>query len=545
MTTTIVSPPQTWTAVPEADRTVDETLCADAYLLPGLAEYARSLLQYAPATAWAPSTALDILALSRHSAVALRIRRRRTVALCALLVLAAAVPAVVAADLLGPVAALVVAVGLVSLWARRTHTVYKGRGRIHGSGRRVLVGLVVAPLALLSLALEPRLWIVAGAFLLAWVAVVAELLWARHRAWLVLGRAGKLRDLAPPLDPTIEERIGRLTTTNVVAYHSARAPTPFVGSGFLVRPWSINVDVRRGARDEHGEERAPEAVDVIALYEFLGKQFVVEAAVESGGVRRLNATFRLYVDGGHVPWSSDLLTGDPPRMHHELSWNELAARIRQLDGANHLRVYFCLEEVGRHGEIAVALFVRPYLRGGLLTVGLFPHVMPPLDRALETAVASLPHHPLDRLRQALRDGTRHTPALILASPAQCAGEVWRAVRLYRARRKWHRAARRRRPWDFGALISLREGVSVTDPKALSLVVMSDLSGTYNYLSSRVLGSVKAFLDQRGIDTRVLDGTADNVQNWNFGDVRADMISFGDHNTLRHGSERDDDDDRTE
>ena len=535
-------------SAPKSESSVDETLCAAAYVRPGLAEYVRDKLQDRLAIAWAPSTTIDLLALLRHSAAALRIRRLRNVALCALLLLAATVPILLSADLIGPVAAVAMAAALVSAWGYARWRRQRGEPAVPmGRGRRVHQVLVAlaAPPALLLLVREPPLWIVAGAFLLAWSVTVAELMWTQQRARLILTRAGDLRGLASSLDPAVEKRIARLAETNVVAYHHARLPTPFVGSGFLVRPWSIDIDVRRGAPGEDGKEKVPEAVDIVALYEFLGARFDVGAVVESGGARPLNAAFRLYADGSRIPWDSDLLTGEPSALRHELEWHDLAARIRQPDSANNQRVYFCLEQIGLHGEIAVALFVQPHLHRGLLTVALFPHVMPPLDEGIEATVATLP----DSLTTALRVGTRAMPALVLASPIECAREAWRLVQLYRSRLRWRWAARRRRPRDFGALISLREGVSQTDPRALSHFVTSDLARINADLQNRVLVSVKEFLDRRGIDTRPLEDSAkrtvNSIQNWNFGDVRGDMVSFGHNNTLRYRPGRGDDDDRTE
>jgi hypothetical protein len=538
MSITTAPAPVTPAPAPPPERTVDETLCAAVHLQHGLAEDVLRMVHHGQPAAWAPSTTLDVLALVRHSAVVFRTRRRRDILLCLLVAVAIAVPAVQAGGYLGPVAGLVVAAALVLAWG---HRVYTRRGEQRETGRlrvpnaRWIIGLLVlAAAGVLVLVREPRLWItvgtVLGAIVLAWFTAVAELLWAQHRARAILTYAGAPRDLAPPVDAAVEERIARLDTANVIPYNAARAKFPFVGNGFRVRPWSVEVDVRRGATGDDGKEKVPEPVDIVEMHEFLGARFGREVPSATNGARRVNTGHRLYVDGSRIPWGSNLLVGDPPLPRERVEWHDFAERLRHPEHTDFHRVYFWIEEIGRHGEIAVALFVRPQLDGAQLSVEMVPQVVTPLKKGIEEVVASLPTHPLDRMVVALRVGTRIAPELVVRSPVECAREVWRIFRLRQGRRLWRRAARRQRPYDFGAVNSLREGLSVTSPRRLSHFVTSDLARINTYLQGRVLASVKEYLDGLGIDTEPLDDsmkkTVNNVQNWNIGDVRGDMVGFG-------------------
>lgn len=550
MSITTAPVPVTPAPAPQPERTVDETLCAAVYLQHGLAEYVLRMVHHGQPAAWAPSTSLDVLALVRHAAVVYRTRRRRDILLCLLVAVAVAVPAVQAGGYLGPVAGLVVAAALALVWGYRAYTRRREQpetGRLRVPNARWILGLLVlAAAGVLALVLEPRLWItvgaVLGAMVLAWFAAVGELLWAQHRARAILSYPGAPRDLAPALDAAVEERIARLGTANVIPYNAVRAKFPFVGNGFRVRPWSVDIDVMRGATGDDGKEKVPEPVDIVEMHEYLSARFGGEATADTNGARRVNTGHRLYVDGTRIPWGSDLLAGDPPLPRERVEWPDLAERLRHPEHTDFQRVYFWIEEVGRHGEIAVALFVRPHLDGPHLSVEMVPHVVPPLKKDIEEVVAGLPTHALDRLTVAVRVGTRIAPELAVRGPVECAREVWRVVRLRHWRRLWRRAARRRRPYDFGAILSLREGVSVTSPKRLSHFVTSDLARINTYLQGRVLACVKEYLDGLGVDTEPLDDslkkTVNNVQNWNIGDVRGDMVGFGNGNAFNAGSKDD-------
>ncbi|MGN9910376.1 hypothetical protein ACTMTJ_22745 [Phytohabitans sp. LJ34] len=540
MSITTAPAPVTPPPAPQPERTVDETLCAAVYLQRGLAEYVLGMVHHGQPAAWAPSTSLDVRALVRHSTVVFRTRRLRDILLCLLVAVAVAVPAVQAGGFLGPVAGLVVAAALALFWGYRAYTQGRERPETRIPNVRWVIGLLVlAAAGVLVLVREPRLWItvgtVLGAIVAAWSMAVGELLWAQHRARAILTHAGPPGDLAPPLDDAVEERIARLKTANVVPYNAARAKFPFVGNGFRVRPWSVDVDVLRGATGDDGKEKVPEPVDIVEMHEFLSARFGGEIPSAANGARRVGTGHRLYVDGTRIPWGSDLLAGDPPLPRERMEWPELAERLQHPEHTDFQRVYFWVEEVGRHGEIAVALFVRPHLNGAHLSVEMVPHVVPPLKKDIEEVVAGLPTHSLDRLTLAVRAGTRLAPELAVRGPIECAREVWRVIRLRHWRRLWRRAARRRRPYDFGAVNSLREGVSVTSPKRLSHFVTSDLARINTYLQSRVLGCVKEYLDGLGVDTEPLDDsmkkTVNNIQNWNIGDVRGDMVGFGNGHTF--------------
>jgi hypothetical protein len=562
MTTAITAVRSTHVTAPAQERTVDETLCAAVYVCEGLPEYVLGRFHHGPPVAWAPSPTVDALALLRHATVARRVRRLRDVFLCLLAITAVVVPAATAGQVLGGPAALVMASAMIILWYRWLY-LQRSRDRVTDPGqesrkprlrrvRRLALALAFVVPTLLIAGREPRLAFCVATIVLivafGWAAAVAELMWAQRRAQAILTRAAPPRDLAPPLDAAVEERVGRLATTNVVPYQALRASAPFVGNGFRVRPWHIDVDVHRGAIGVDGKEKVPDDVDIPRLHEFLHTHFSLETSVETTDARRWNTGHRLYLDGTRIPWGSDLLTGEPPLPRERVEWDDLVERIRHPENAIYQRAYFYLEEISRNGEIAVALFVRPQLHGAHLSIELVPHVILPIDQDVEMTVADLPEHPLDRWTVALRSCTPATLRLVLGGPAECARDVWAVIRRHYARRLWRRASRRRRRYDFGAVMSLREGVSMVDPQGLSHFVTSDLARINTHLQGRIVGSIKQYLDGLGIDTQSLDDsmkkTVNNIQNWNVGDVRADMVGFGNDNTFGRRP-HDDDYDRRE
>jgi len=510
------------------ERTAEQTLCAATYIYPRLADYVVHIFLGLLPAAWAPSVAVDPVALLRHAIAARRRHRWRDAVLLAQTLGTVGTPVVVLAVRSGPVPAATLTALLVVTWAGRAHlgTLLRAgwadawsrdrERRRRGTTRLAWALAVVACAVLLAWYLRilgPGLAAAAVGVGLSWVVVVVELLGAQHRARAVLTGGAEPRDLAPPLAPELEERLDRLAEMNVVVYDATRADAPFVGSGYQVDPWSVVVDVHRGAKDDSGKEQPPRDVCVAELHTFLADQFSVETAIEASASRQLSAGHRLYVDGSRISWHSALLTGRPPLPCQRLPASDLDRYLDQPEGTDHRRVYFQLQEVGQHGAIAVTLFVRAHRQGAALTIELVPHVLLPVLPDIEAAVGGLARHGLDRWLLAVGSGARAVLPAMVDSPACWAKRMWGWVWVRHLQFVWRRAAQRQRPYDFGSAISVREGVAMDDPKEVGYFVLADLIRIHTHLQARVLGSIKQFLDARSVNTEQFDpSSARSVHN---------------------------------
>ncbi|MFI7545282.1 hypothetical protein [Actinoplanes sp. NPDC049599] len=525
---------------------MDQTLCAAAHLVEGFADYTFRIMNGRP-QAGAPSLTEDPVALLRHAGAARRLRRFRD-ALCCLI--AFSVGGLILVRLtaeLGLLRASLVLALTIAGWAGRrqvkralrawfTWAWRNGRDR-HRKGplRWLAATALLAALAAGLVLAQPVLWTCVAVALtglaLGWFVVVGESAWAHRRAAAVLAAgAPPARQLAARLNGELERRVGQLATANVVAYSESRAAAPFVGNGFIVRPWKTDIDVTKRAA---GTEDSFELFDIVDFHEWLEAQFAIENAVESSAARQLTAGHRLYVDGRKIAWESDLVAAEQPLPRSRVDWEYLARELRQSDRAEDRRVYFYVQEVCRGGDIAVCILVRPLLQGGTLSIEFVPLVIPPIQPDVRALIDTVPIRLRDQCGRAIRIWTRHTPAAVFGSPLRCAASVAEWLHRLTQRSRWRLAARYGWFYDLGAVMSVREGVCWADPDELDHFVIRDLIRINDRLRDRLMTSIKAYLREHGIDVEQLaTGLAiTNIQNWNVGNVRADMVGFGNSNTF--------------
>jgi hypothetical protein len=203
----------------------------------------------------------------------------------------------------------------------------------------------------------------------------------------------------------------------------------------------------------------------------------------------------------------------------------------QIDG--YRRVYFCLQEVARDGEIVVSVFARPHIHDRLLYLEIAMHALFPPDPVIAAQVNKLSVHPVDRLSNAVRRGSRRLLPMIFGSFRRSWREGRFAMRRRSRRRLAERAVRRQRPFDFGANITLREGISTDDVDELHYNAIMDVVSIGASLQNRLLSVVREFLVAHRIDTTDFDKTQQTIvttiQTWNVGQVKAEMVGFGNNN----------------
>jgi hypothetical protein len=545
VTTAVASQRERVERAPVRRRTVNQTLSAATHVSEGFADYVLRILDGRP-RGGAPSVTEDPVAVVRHAAASRRLRLAREVVCClvAVVVTGAVIgrlshplgfrPAltVVALVIAGCAARRRLARGLKAVvgWAWRSK-----RDRRRPGPLWWVAGLAGATMLILALVLSrAALWDCAAMVLfglvVGGVVVIAESAVAHRRAAAIVDEgAPEPRDLASPVRRRLEQRIENLTGANVVVYSEERASAPFVGNGLVVRPWKLDIDVHR--RPPDAAEDTFELFDVVAFHEWLEGQFIVETAVESTASRQLMAGHRLYVDGRKIAWDSPLVADGRPVAH--VDWEDLAEELRHPERADDQRVYFYLQEICRNGEIGVCTFVRPLLQGGSLSIEFVPLVITPVHPDVEALIAHLPFNLRDQVGRAVRLWTFHIPAAVFGSPVRCARRLFEWGARQSVRAHWRLAVRCRWFYDLGAVMSIREGVSWRTPEELDHFAIRDLIRINDQLRDRLVTSIKTYLHAHGVDPDQLETavTVNQIQNWNVGNVRADMVGFGNDNTF--------------
>ncbi|MFI5909883.1 hypothetical protein [Dactylosporangium sp. NPDC051541] len=414
-----------------ASTAVSKRMAAWAHMSAAFADEVFAELVAPSVRAGAPAVGVDLLLLARHAALARRRRRHLNLALTGLL----------AATVLLPIA-----------------------------------GIVAGRFADLS-----------GLALLALVASFALV------AWFEYGRHVIVRHLtsfgfdepaaAPALPGTVERRIQRQMTANVVVFNGADR---FAAWGGSVERLQFTVDITKGAIVAGGHRRAVAPVRVAELYGTL------VGAVGAHEVPRLRVHTLLFVGGeaiDEVPGLRPDRTGRPDSTVDPELLDLGADRPRP-----EVCTYVCIEKSTWGGDIVTSLFVRAELRGGLLLVTCDFALLPSLRielPAVQTALAPM----------VARIAIGSTLRRMLVSPGVLLREASRWVHARRVSHRQRRALLRGDRTDLGAGRGLRAAVAMD---RLSPTVLRDAASDFRTMQRYARDTIRGFLVQHGIDTTDFD-----------------------------------------
>jgi hypothetical protein len=493
-----------------------------------------------PYAAWGPSIGVDPVAVLRHAVEARRRRRIRDAVLIIVLVAAVATVLVrlAARHGLRPTMVTFVVLAAIAVVGRLMRgplrrTAAKAWSGLRGKPTRmiaagssaVLMVVVVGTTVIRWPGLMVDLVVMTGALIASWATLIVSAYLSLRRAAIVRDTAGRTADLARPLKAALEDRLRELTTANVVVYGAGRAELPFLGSGQRIRTWKFEIDVKRGAPGPAGARLEPLPFTDLDLNRYLDRSFLAEQT------ETMTCTHRLYIDGRSGQLVDSTAAGSHPVQF--VPSEALLGEIERTGNDNYRRVYFCLQEVARDGEVVVSVFVRPRLRGRLLYIELAMHALFSLDPVIVGQVRRLSNHRVDRAQAALGRGTRRLPRMIFGAFRRSwldIREVWRRAR---RRRLARRAMRRERPFDFGANITLREGISTDEVEDLHFNAVMDVVSIGAALQNQLLNTLQEFLEHHRIDTADFTETKQQIvttiQTWNVGQVKAEMVGFGNNN----------------
>ncbi|MFF4101248.1 hypothetical protein [Streptomyces sp. NPDC001903] len=461
-------------------------LCAGAHLDEGFARYVDVELTEDGLRATGLSLGIDLVALARHGRAAVRridVRDRRLAWICG-----------------------------AGVWAAVPVLLY---ALVSGLG---VLACVAAGLVVLA---YPSAW---------WLVHQAESR-ARTAALAVEHGAERAADLAPPVEPDVEQRLSEQKRANVVPYTaSAESTNPFVGSGSKLKEmvWQP-IDVSRPAEDPagNGAKLPIKPFDAVDLHTYVAREMEHIA-----GLKGLQVRNRLYVLGNHVPYvGAELLPDRLKRPHAQIPKQLVQAGLMQ-SGAG-MRTYLSLVRAGEGGRAIVSMHLRARLHHPSLTWEVSAYGIPPLQERFDR-VNRLPVDGLERWWDLVSHATRTAgPALFGAASRlsrRASARRGRARALEKVRRE---IDKKHLLYDYGAVGSIREQVSDWDQ--LGYTERTDSQDFLQRLQQGVLIATERFLKDHNVDTGSYDQAQQviNTHTYTFqGSVQAGVI--GDNGTFNQG-----------
>ncbi|MCX5193705.1 hypothetical protein OOK31_07335 [Streptomyces sp. NBC_00249] len=431
-----------------------------------------------------PSLGVDLVAVARHTRLAVR----RT-------------------NLRDGLLAVLFAAGAGCL-ALMVHGVQAGRPEVLG---RSLLGLV-------------------GAFAASWGLVLVAEHRARVLALKVIAQGGPPpEELAPPLDPGLEERLREQERANVAPYHEdAERTNPFVGSGerFQEQVWHpIDISTPADAPDGGGKLSII-PFDVLDLHAFVEREMGNIAGLEG-----LRAAHRLYVRGPMTLHAGKDLLPDRLRPPRAVIPEDMVQAGLARPGLG-MRTYLCLERVGDSGRVIVCMHLRARLQHPSLTWEVAGYVVPPL-RDTFMRVRTLRLDPFGHWWTLFTSTTGAFLPLLCKVPAR----LLRRLRDNFLRRwdLWYARwviGKRHVEYDYGATGSIRAEAAVE----LEHIEFSDSTDALDFLQRLERGVLTAtgqFLEAHHVDTRSFEQAQQAIthNNYNFhGSINGPGI-YGDRGTL--------------
>jgi hypothetical protein len=337
------------------------------------------------------------------------------------------------------------------------------------------------------------------ALALAWVVVVGETLVATYGVVAHDLRAGHFRPdaVSLPNRPKLQQRLEQIAAFgqgNVTVYSSY---IPFVGSGFPVEAWSIALDRHRAT-----EGRVAESFTALEIHDFvLDRMRDVHPA-------NLEIRDRVFVDGRDIRGDRRFLPTElsVPKSQVDLS----LVRSLTLEPEDRARTYLSFQLSGWRGQLVLSTFLRFVVTPQELFVEVSHSLLTPVRDEFQEVDRLLPQ---PTLRQAARIGGRsllRLPGRLLRAPGAVGslllGPISTARRTARQRREILGALR----FDYGAPMSPRETAS--DPQYQRYFQALDKDLYLKVLEKRLLQTLVAFYDLKGIDTAELIERQSTIQN---------------------------------
>ncbi|WP_431912229.1 hypothetical protein [Nonomuraea jabiensis] len=379
------------------------------------------------------------------------------------------------------------------------------------------------------------LGIAAGGAVLAAAGVWGTLFWRARAARLTALELVELDevpsgDLAPALDPDVEDRLESLKEPNVVVYAGTEGD-PFVGSGRLLQRRALSpVDVTRSSTDDEGRRQKLIPFKPVELSDFLRER------VPALGFDGLTSFNRLYVRGDYARHVPDLLPDRYRTPHARVEPGLLQSTIA--NPTEYARTYLCFERILSGGDLVISMYVHVRLEQNLLSVEWAIYFLPPLRRRFL---------PRDSLRARGRGGATRDAFKVAAKetlPILFGGSSPTSLKDFEKKARKKRKARVLRQikrgfeHDYGAFGGLREAVAVYE--TTKRFDVSDIEDSAMRLRRRLMDCVQEFLDAHGVDTSEFKDQVKNIYNahvkYEIASVTSDTTIIGSHGRVNQFSQ---------
>ena len=320
-------------------------------------------------------------------------------------------------------------------------------------------------------------------------------------------------DQVSPLDSDIEDRLQDVEKSNVIVYNTGEGD-PFIGSGVRqdfgqVRP----VNIACPATDASGNKSAIKSFDAIALHTYLAKEMLAM------GLRGLQVKNRLYVRGDCARDIAGLLPDKYSSPRSRVQPDQVRSGALQPTATG--RTYVCAERVREGGELVIGMYVRAELERDLLFIERSLYFLPPIrDRfkpTLDLDANDFATMTLTPLRTA---ASRVLPMLAGKSLSGREQANYESA-LEKEETEARREIRKGYQHDYGARTSLREAVAAYFMR--DHFDQADILREAQALDRRLLGLVKQFLDDHGIDASEFSR---NIQQVTIGTIQAGTAVVG-------------------
>jgi hypothetical protein len=349
--------------------------------------------------------------------------------------------------------------------------------------------------------------------------------------WLALSRTLEIMDpdldperLATAVDRPTERKLTALESSNVIVFSGlSHGITPFTGSGKQISSWSITMDIASAGCDDDGGLRRIERFDAADLHDWLARE------VPDNTLPGLTSSERLYVSGVSAPLVPHLVPkprrAPRPRIPDAVLTNVLRSPT------DYARTYLCFEKCAWGGQFVFSyLFRAEILRKTLFVEGVALAMLPLADRFC--GAERIPVETSARISYCLRS---IVPDLLVALLGRILARLVRVA----AKRP---SAEGRQPTpgtdmdvvvDYGAINSIR-ALAATD-KMPWYFVSVDEEMYLSVLQRRILENTVRFLREHGVDTSEFERQQTKIINrthfgniLNIGNVSGSGNVFGDN-----------------
>jgi hypothetical protein len=294
---------------------------------------------------------------------------------------------------------------------------------------------------------------------------------------------------------------------------------PFVGCGGNVGGWSFGIRTDKG-REEHGEQRAPRAFEIVELYD------AVTAAVRELSIPDLRVEDRLYVDGARISDKPCFLPSRFARPRQHVDDDVVAGMIGK--PSESVRHYRCFGVVDWRGEMILTTALRLQRQGSMLFVEANHNLLTPPKREYLAVDSITPWPGPGPLATELARSLLLAPWQSLVAPLMVGSALLAPVRRFFRRRACRRQIRENPSFNYGAVISLRERAASGNYRLHFQQLDKEMN--HKLLESRMLDAFIEFLDAHDIDTSSLRERKTTILNNGVlisgGTVKADAIAAG-------------------